>query len=301
MRLSLSKSTFAVILTIIGLGLFSASARAQTYVLNQASFGVGNQPEAMAVGDFNGDGKPDVAVADAMDNNVSILLGKPDGTFAAKVDYPVGYRPNSVVAVDLNGDGRVDLAVTNQYDYTVSVLLGNGDGTFRPAMSFPTGGTFPAAIVAGDFNHDGKVDLALVNMNGGSAATVAVFLGNGDGTFQAPVTYALISFNASASLVTADFNGDGNLDLAASVGNLTISVLLGNGDGSFQSPVDYATGATVAGIAVGTLMVTGSLTLPPPAPVTIPTPFYWEMVTAHFKPLKLTPHLQDPRLLPPPM
>ena len=258
MRLSLPAYVFAIILAVLGLGFFTSTAHAQTYLFNRASFGTGNQPEAMAVGDFNGDGKPDVAVANEMDNTVSILLGKPDGTFAAKVDYPVGYSPNSIVAVDLNGDGRLDLAVTSQYDYTVSVLLGNGDGTFRPAVSFPSGGTFPAAIVAGDFNRDGKVDLALVNMNYPSP-NVAVFLGNGDGTLQTPVTYALTSFNGSASLITADLNGDGNLDFVASVGNLTMAVLLGNGDGSFQNAVDYATGAAVTGIAVGDFNGDGKL------------------------------------------
>ena len=77
MKPSLSKCSFAIIFTLIGLGLFSATGQAQTYVFNQASFGVGNQPEAMAVGDFNGDGKPDFAVANEMDNTVSILLENP--------------------------------------------------------------------------------------------------------------------------------------------------------------------------------------------------------------------------------
>ncbi|MGO8818369.1 MAG: beta strand repeat-containing protein [Terriglobia bacterium] len=259
MKPSLSKCSFAIIFTLIGLGLFSATGQAQTYVFNQASFGVGNQPEAMAVGDFNGDGKPDFAVANEMDNTVSILLGKPNGTFAAMVNYSVGDSPNSIVAVDLNGDGRLDLAVTNQYGYTVSILLGNGDGTFQPATSFPAGGTSPAAIVAGDFNRDGKMDVALVNLNLGSTPAVAVFLGNGDGTLQAPATYALTSFNGPASLATADLNGDGNLDLVASVGNSTIAVLLGNGDGSFQDAVDYATGAAVTGIAVADFNGDGKL------------------------------------------
>jgi hypothetical protein len=259
MRLSLPKYRFAIILTIVGLGLFSATAHAQTYLFNRASFGVGNQPEAMTVGDFNGDGKPDIAVANEMDSTVSILLGKPDGTFAAGVTYPVGYSPNSIVAVDLNGDGRLDLAVTSQYDYTVSVLLGNGDGTFQPAMSFPTGGTFSTAIVAGDFNRDGKFDLALVNLNYGNTPTVAVLLGNGDGTLQAPVTYNLPSFYGSSALVTADLNGDGYLDLAAIAGNSTIAVLLGNGDGSFQNAVSYSTGPGASGIAVGDFNGDGEL------------------------------------------
>jgi hypothetical protein len=82
----------------------------------------------VAVGDFNGDGKADLAVANYSDHSVSVLLGNGDGTFQTHVDYATGSGPDSVAVGDFNGDGKADLAVTN--DYAVSVLLGNGDGTF---------------------------------------------------------------------------------------------------------------------------------------------------------------------------
>ncbi len=91
----------------------ASTASAQTYVFGRADFATGNGPTAIATGDFNGDGKPDLATANWVDNTVSILLGKPDGTFAPKVDYATGARPASVVVGDFNGDGKLDLAVTN--------------------------------------------------------------------------------------------------------------------------------------------------------------------------------------------
>src|SRR5207245_3543929 len=93
----------------------------------------------IAVGDFNGDGKLDLAVTDNANNTVSVLLGNGDGTFQAAQTVPVGTNPALVAVGDFNGDGKPDLAVSNVVSNTVSVLLGNGDGTFLPALNFPVG------------------------------------------------------------------------------------------------------------------------------------------------------------------
>ena len=129
------------------------------------AFDTGVSPTAVAVGDFNGDGIPDLAVADSgvyptYSGTVSILLGKGDGTFQAAVNYAAGRQPVSVAVGDFNGDGKLDLAVANYGDYFhgsgsgVSVLLGNGNGTFQPAQSFPAG-INPTSVAVGDFNGDG--------------------------------------------------------------------------------------------------------------------------------------------------
>ncbi len=100
------------------------------------AYAVGKQPASVAVGDFNRDGKLDLAVMNSADDTVSILLGNGDGTFAPQVTYAVGLFPDTLAVGDFNGDGKLDLAVANQGDNTVSVLLGNGDGTFAPQVTY---------------------------------------------------------------------------------------------------------------------------------------------------------------------
>jgi hypothetical protein len=122
---------------------------------------------ALALGDFNGDGIPDLAVANESGGSVSVLLGNGDDTFQAPVSYTVGNAPVSVAAGDFNGDGLPDLAVANMNGVSVSVLFGNGDGTFQPARNITIGG--PSSVTAGDFNGDGIADLAVINGAGEDA------------------------------------------------------------------------------------------------------------------------------------
>ena len=233
-------------------------------------FDAGSGPQSVAVGDFNGDGKPDLAVVNSYSNNVSILLGNGDGTFQIHVDYPTGAQPGSVAIGDFNGDGKLDLAVVNSYSNNVSVLLGNGNGTFQPAVSYGTGsGTGPAFVAVGDFNHDGKLDLAVANSN---SSNVSVLLGNGDGTFQTAVNYDV--GGAPTSIAVGDFNHDGKLDLAVANSNSTyVSVLLGNGDGTFQTAVNYDVGGAPTSIAVGDFNHDGKLDLAVAVPVPGPSTY----------------------------
>src|SRR5262249_41406660 len=147
---------------------------------------------SVAIGDFNGDGKPDLAVVNNDGNTVSLLLGKAGGTFQKAPTYVAGNGANGLAVGDFNGDGVLDLAVANFGDFstgsgaTLSILLGNGDGTFQTAANYGGLGRGCSGITVGDYNRDGILDLAVANF---WSNTVSVLLGKGDGTFQAAANY----------------------------------------------------------------------------------------------------------------
>jgi hypothetical protein len=219
-------------------------------------FTAGNGPVSVVTGDFNGDGFLDIAVANRNDATVSILAGNGDGTFKAAVPYQAGTVDVATVATgDFNGDGKLDLALTNPSSDTVSVLLNNGDGTFPTTgpVTYSTGnsGDHPVAVSAVDLNGDSKLDLAVTNLMG---KTVAILLGNGDGTFLPKVAYPTTNGASSGpnAMTTGDFNADGKVDLAITEQSINrVSILLGNGDGTFQSPLEFSTGNFAAGVAAG--------------------------------------------------
>jgi alpha-tubulin suppressor-like RCC1 family protein len=210
-----------------------------------ADYAAGTTARSVAVGDFNGDGRQDLATANDDANTLSILLGSGTGTFATKVDYATGSNPHALAVGDFNSDGKQDLAVANFTAKSVSILLGSGTGTFAAKVDYAIG-TSPGAVAVGDFNGDGKQDLATGNNTG----SVSILLGSGTGTFATNVDYAtgLYPF----SIAVGDFNGDGNQDLAAAnASDNTVSILLGSGTGTFATNVDYATGFSPYSIAVG--------------------------------------------------
>ena len=224
----------------------------------RGSFTSGIFPVSAALGDFNHDGKLDLAVTQTNSQtgygmDVLVLLGNGDGTFQAAVSYPVGTVPDSVATADLNKDGNLDLVVTNARSDTLSVLLGNGDGTFKPAMNFATPQD-PIFVAVADFNGDGKLDLVTVNLSDltGYCDCVAVFLGNGDGTFQEPPIITTPPLPVFA-IGIGRFNSDSKLDLVVAEefgGTNQIQVLMGNGDGTFQMGSIYPNGAGASAIAV---------------------------------------------------
>ena len=173
---------------------------------------VGSDPMSIAIGDFNGDGKLDLAVANYFDDTITVRLGNGDGTFAPANGSPVtvGSTPTTIAVADFDGDGNLDLAIACDNAYSVTILMGNGDGTFKPPATI-NAPIAPDAIAVGDFNGDGIPDLAISSH---SSNTVATLLGNGDGTFS---TYNIpfdIGAAPSYSVATGDFNGNGISDLA---------------------------------------------------------------------------------------
>jgi len=188
---------------------------------------------AIAVADFNGDGKADLATANINSAHVAVLLGNGDGTFGSAVGYLAANTSTSLALADFNGDGKLDIATGNAG--SISLLRGNGNGTFQAALVYQNAGPQGQTIATGDFNGDGKPDLVSANSFGDN---VSVLLGNGDGTFQSAATYA--AGTEPRWVVVADFNGDGRLDLAvANEGDNDVTLLLGNGAGGFTA----ATGA----------------------------------------------------------
>jgi hypothetical protein len=222
----------------------------------KTDFGTGSGPSSVAVGDFNGDGKPDLAVTNASSANVSILLGTGTGSFGTKTNFGTGSFPASVAVGDFNGDGKLDLAVANASSNTVSILRGTGTGSFGAKIDFGAG-SFPSSVAVGDFNGDGKLDLAVANLG---SATVSILLGTGTGSFGAKTDFG--AGTSPESVAMGDFNGDGKLDLAvANGGSATVSILLGIGTGSFGAKTDFGAGDGPESVAVGDFNGDGRLDL----------------------------------------
>jgi uncharacterized delta-60 repeat protein len=205
-------------------------------------------PQSVAIGQLNGDSKPDLAVANGGSDDVSVLLGNGDGTFKPALNYPAAGGPHSVAIGDLNGDGTRDLAVADRVSDAVSILLGNGDGTFRSAVSYDAHRA-PWSVAIGDLNADRKPDLVVANA---LSDDVSVLLGNGDGTFRSAVSYGAHRYPYSVAI--GDLNGDGNPDLAvANFFPSVVSILLGNGDGTFRTAVSYDCHSSPVSVAIGDL------------------------------------------------
>jgi hypothetical protein len=198
----------------------------------------------LAVGDVNGDGKPDLIVTSACDTQscplgkIGVLLGNGDGTFQRSVKYELaGYSALGIAVADLNHDGKLDVVVGGcltgdclGQEGVVTVLLGNGDGTFQPPVGYGTVGGFTDGVAVADVNGDGKPDVVVMNYDG----SVAVLQGNGDGTFLPAVTFASGITDGAYGVGVADLNGDGWPDVMMAGNTSLVSVLI-NSTGALAS------------------------------------------------------------------
>ncbi len=242
---------------------------------NAVDFGVGHYPQSVAVGDFNGDGKQDLAVANSDSDNVSILLGDDTGRFSAPTDFNVSDYPFSVAVGDFNGDGNQDLAVADFRSGNVSILLGDGTGHFSAPTNF-TVGAGPISIAVGDFNGDGRQDLAVADPG---SDNVSILLGDGTGRFSAPTNFNVSDYPFSVAV--GDFNGDGQQDLAvANSMSATVSILSGDGTGNFSAPTNFSTADDPDSVAVGDFNGDGNQASPWPATAHSPCRSCWVMAQA---------------------
>jgi hypothetical protein len=218
-------------------------------------------PEQIVVGDFNGDGKLDLAIGNVYTKTVAVLLGNGNATFAAPQLIPVGGQPFNLAVGDFNGDGKLDLAVVDGSDgsttgQTVEVSLGKSDGTFQPGVRYTTG-LSPIGVTVGDFNGDGKLDLAVTNSD---SDTLSILLGNGDGTFRSAVNYPTAYY--PEFIAAAELSGDGKTDLVVLNSSVnSVSIFLGNGDGTFAPRRDMAVGQAPQGLAIADFNGDGKLDL----------------------------------------
>ena len=204
------------------LGIATLSAGSAPSFAAPRSYPTGSEPGSVAIGDLNGDGKPELVTANGRyeTNTVSVLANRGDGTFRAQRDYATGLGPNSVAIGDLNGDGKPELATANSRASSVSVLANRGDGTFQAKLDYATG-SGPYSIAIGDLNGDGKPELATANPD---ANTVSVLANRGDGSFQAKLDYATGDYPVSVAI--GDLNGDAKPDLVTAHYPNTVSVLI---------------------------------------------------------------------------
>jgi hypothetical protein len=221
------------------------------------NFAAGTEPRSVALGDFNRDGKLDLAESNQTSGTVAVLLGAGGGDFGPKTEFPTGgAAADSIALGDFNRDGKLDIVVSTESPGTVSVLLGTGSGSFGAATPFAIGG-FVSSVAVGDFNGDGVPDLAVSNE---ITNNVSILLGTGSGSFGVPTDYGVGT--TPFAIGVGDFNNDGNLDLAvANPNSNNVSILLGTGSGGFLAATDFSVGARPRALAIGDLNNDGAADL----------------------------------------
>ncbi len=237
--------------------LLAGVACAAELKFSSSTLPVGRAPIAVAAGDFNGDGKIDVAIANSGDATVTILLHDGNGRFrpSAGSPFPAGPHPNDIAVADLNHDGKLDLAFANHDSTFLTVLLGDGAGGFAPAPSSPVRvdvKPHPHGIALADFDRDGHLDAVVESW---ADDRIELFRGDGKGGFASPGTkFAVNGRRPYERLRAADMNGDGISDVVTTnFESHNVTVLLGDGKGGFRPAPDspFAAAASPFGLALG--------------------------------------------------
>lgn len=224
------------------------------------SAGPTTMPVTLALGDVNGDGRPDIVTANSFADEVGVLLGQASGGFVPVSAYATGAgsQPASVALGDVNGDGRLDIVTANINNNAAGVLLGQAGGTFAPITTYPSGANSnPNDVVLGDVNGDGRLDIVIANSR---TASAGMLLGLASGGFG-PVSTYFTNGNTPLGVALGDVTGDGRLDIVTANAAGTVSVLPGLAGGTFAAATAFAIGAGTmpADVALGDLNGDGRL------------------------------------------
>ncbi len=219
----------------------------RTYALPERYVVVPSRVYGVHARDFNGDGRPEIAVSNHDGHRLVILPNQGNGTYGTPTSYNAGSFPGRITSADWNGDGRVDLAMTNIVSGTVSLYYGNAQGGFSSQVTVSTNGQYPTQLVTTDMNGDGILDLVTGNTFG---HTVAILRGNGNGTFQAGVTYPGNTY--PHILAAVDLDNDGDPDIATPNNGTNYFTVLRNTAGVLGAPLGFtSTGNNTRTLAAG--------------------------------------------------